>query len=189
MKLSAFALTAAAILSLSACGQKAETSVPSDNTAPSSAATETAALQTLSSTDGKITINVQASRFEDRINDNAAHPEGIDRNELTLLQHDAQTGITLYAVNLGEAKSDAKTYFANLKNALKSAENLQDVQVGAATDNRMNYRFTQKHADGTTLPENCIAIHGSSLYNICASGQNVTQDQLAAVLKDVNLAK
>lgn len=58
---------------------------------------------------------------------------------LTLLERDSASGITVYAANLGAAKSDAKTYFANLKSALNSAEGLADVQVGAATDNRMNY--------------------------------------------------
>ena len=52
---------------------------------------------------------------------------------MTLLQYDGMLGITLYADNLGPAQTDAKTYFANLKNELQSAEGLTDVQVGIAT--------------------------------------------------------
>ncbi|UOO82383.1 cytochrome C [Uruburuella testudinis] len=186
---SAFALTAAALLSLSACGQQAETSVPADSSAAAASAPAGDALQTLTSSDGNIRILVQGGRFEEADKNTAALPANVNADELTLLQNDSSRDITLYAVNLGAAKTDAKTYFANLKSALDAAEGLQDAQSGAATTTRMNYRFTQTDADGNTLRENCIAIHETNIYNVCANSSTASQEALSAVLKDVNLVK
>lgn len=185
MKLTYLALTAA-MIGLAACGQKTETSVTADNAATASAA-ET--VQTLDSSDGKIRILIQGSRFEDSSKDASALLSDVNADELTLLQRDNEHGITLYVVNLGAAKTDAASYFTNLKNALSTAEGLEGVQSGVATANRMNYRFAQTDADGNVLHENCIAIHEANIYNVCASSDSASQEELAAVLKDVNLVK
>lgn len=189
MKFSTFLLTAAAALSLAACGQKTETSVPADNAASTASAAPADAVQTLDSSDGKIRILIQGSSFEDISKDTDALPANVNPDELTLLQRDNQHGITLYAVNLGAAKTDAASYFANLKSALGAAEGLEDAQSGVATANRMNYRFAQTDAAGNVLRENCIAIHEANIYNVCANSSTASQEELAAVLKDVNLTK
>lgn len=189
MKFSTFLLTAAAALSLAACGQKTETSVPADNAASTASAAPADAVQTLTSSDGKIHILIQGSQFKEVNKNEAALPANVNVDELTLLQRDDSRDITLYAVNLGAAKTDAATYFTNLKSALDSAEGLANVQVGAATANRMNYRFAQTDAEGNVLRENCIAIHETNLYNVCANSSTASQEELAAVLKDVNLTK
>lgn len=186
MKPYAFALAAAAVLGLAACGGKAETSVPAD-TAASAASADAGAVQTLTGRDGKISIVIQGSRFEDASNSGEL-PEGISADELVLLQRDSSRDITLYIANLGAPKTDAPAYFANLKAALNADKSLSDVQTGAATDTRMNYRFAQ-NGGGATLRENCIAIYETGLYNVCASSATASQDELAAVLKEVNLAK
>ena len=147
-------------------------------------------MQTLESSDSKIRITIPGGHFENIIEQADERPEGIAQSELTLLERDSASGITVYAANLGAAKSDAKTYFANLKSALNSAEGLADVQVGAATDNRMNYRFSQADGSGGTLLENCIAIYdNANLYNVCANSSSAPQTALAAALKEVNLIK
>ncbi|MDO5639144.1 MAG: cytochrome C [Neisseria sp.] len=186
MKFTTFILTAA--LGLAACGQATETSVPAESAAPAASASNDA-LQTLTSSDGNIRILIQGGRFEDAAQNQSALPANVNPDEITLLQYDPDRDITLYAVNLGAAKTDANAYFAKLKNALDTTEGLQDAQAGAATSNRMNYRFAQTDADGNTLRENCIAIHETNIYNICASSGTASQEALAAVLKDVNLVK
>ena len=189
MKLTHLALTAVAVFSLAACGQKAETSVPADQTAATASTPAADAVQTLDSSDGKIRVLIQGSRFEDISQDANALPANVNAEELTLLQRDNDRDITLYAVNLGAAKTNAETYFANLKSALGATEGLEDAQSGVATANRMNYRFAQTDAEGNVLRENCIAIHETNLYNVCASSATASQEELAAVLKDVNLIK
>ncbi|MFC3874473.1 cytochrome C [Neisseria musculi] len=186
MKPYAFALAAAALLGLCACGQKAETSVPADS-AQVSAASDADAVQTLTGSDGKISIVIQGSHFADASGGDL--PNGVDTGELTLLQRDESSGITIYVANLGTPKTDAATYFANLKAALHADKSLSQVQTGAATDTRMNYRFTQNSAD-TQLHENCIAIYETAaLYNVCALSNTAGREDLAAVLKEVNLTK
>ena len=154
---------AAVLSALTACGK-----TDAQHTPPATASSATVAedaptpaentVQTLISKDNKIKIVVANGHFSDVSPDAGSLPENVSAEEMTLLQYDGMLGITLYADNLGPAQTDAKTYFANLKNELQSAEGLTDVQVGIATDNRMNYRFSQTTAGGI-LNENCIAIH------------------------------
>lgn len=189
MKSYAFVLVTTAVLGLGACSQQVETSVPADSVQASAASDADAAtaVQTLTGSDGKISIVIQGSNFADA--SGGELPAGVTAGELTLLQRDDTRDITLYVVNLGAPKTDAKTYFANLKAALDADKSLSDVQTGAATDTRMNYRFAQNGADNALLRENCIAIYETGLYNVCASSSTASQEELAAVLKDVNLAK
>ena len=186
-------ILAAVLTALAACGetdaphtQPANTSSAAVSDSASAPAENT--VQTLISKDNKIKIVVANGRFSDVSPDADSLPESVSAEEMTLLQYDAMLGITLYADNLGPAQTDAKTYFANLKNKLQSADVLSDVQVGSATDNRMNYRFSQTTADGT-LNENCIAIHETNLYNVCANSNTASQEELASVLKEVSLIR
>lgn len=180
-------LLTTSILLLSACSPNNETVSTASAASQTSNAAEPA-IQTLESKDGKIRIMIENGNFNDVSTDNTLHPEGMAPNELTLLQHDATTAITLYAGDLGEAKTDAQTYFTKLKSALESASNIENLRVGIATDNRMNYRFTQQSSDGL-LTENCIAIHETHLYTVCAASLVASAEQLAGVLKDVHLIK
>ena len=184
---------AAVLSALTACGKTDAPHTP-PATASSAAVAEDApapaenTVQTLISKDNKINIVVANGHFSDVSPDAGSLPENVSAEEMTLLQYDGMLGITLYADNLGPAQTDAKTYFANLKNELQSAEGLTDVQVGIATDNRMNYRFSQTTAGGI-LNENCIAIHETNLYNVCANSNTASQEELASVLKEVSLIK
>ncbi|MFV2029391.1 cytochrome C [Neisseria sp. S1] len=192
MKLKALTLITVAVLGLSACKQQAETSVTSENAASTTQTPQQAAntVQTLDSSDNRIRIVIQGGQFTDISNDESARPDGVGKEELTLLQRDTTSDITIYVTNLGAVKNNGKTYFNNLKEALNKAEGISNVQVGAATENRMNYRFSQATEDGGELRENCIAIiESNNLFNVCANSQSATQEQLAGVLKDVNLIK
>lgn len=185
MKPYALAL-AAAVLCSAACSQKAETSVPAESGQASAVSDAGGSVQTLTGSDGKISIVIPGNRFEDASGGDL--PEGLSAGELTLLQRDNNRDITLYIANLGTPKTDAETYFDNLKTVLDADQSLSDVQTGAATDTRMNYRFVQNGADGTALRENCIAIYETGLYNVCASSRTAAQEELAEVLREVNLA-
>lgn len=174
-------LITAAALALAACSQQAETSVAPDSAAPA-ASTETA-VQSLTSSDGAVTINT-AGNFADQSGNAELMPEGFSAEEITLLQRDEQSGITLYAAALGSPKTPSAEYFAKLKTELEKAENLSNLKIGAATENRMDYSFTQDN----DFQEDCIALHTAErLYTICANGSGVPANQLAAVLKDVKL--
>ncbi|MDO5070082.1 MAG: cytochrome C [Neisseria zoodegmatis] len=188
MKLSVFTLAAITSIGLAACSQQVETSVPASSATASAPAVEKQ-LQTLTGKDGKVSVVIQGSSFEDASQDPNALPEGITAEELTLLQRDNNSDITLYVVNLGTPKTDAKSYFSNLKTALESTQGLTEVQVGAATDTRMNYRFAQDDKQGNLLRESCISIYETNLYNVCASSPTASAESLAAVLKEVNLVK
>lgn len=183
-------------LILSACGKVSETPVEADPMASEVSAASAASypeqantVQTLNSKDGKIRIMIENGKFTDAMADKNLHPEGIAAEELTLLQHDSSSGITLYTANLGEAKTGAKAYFDHLKETLQSAKDMENMRIGIATDNRMNYRFSQTNEDGSTLSENCIAIHETHIYTVCAGSSTASGEQLASVLKDVSLIK
>lgn len=190
-----FLLSLPVLLALGACSKVNETPAEAGATASEASAdfaasapsTPAGTVQTLNSTDGKIRIVIENGRFADVIRDKSLHPDGMAADELTLLQHDASSDITLYAGNLGRAKTDARTYFAGLKEMLQSAKDLDNMRVGIATDNRMNYQFSQATQEGGTLFENCIAIHEGNVYTVCASSTTASAARLAAVLKDVNL--
>ena len=169
---------AAVLSALTACGK---TDAP--HTPPATASSAAVAEDAPASAE-----NTVQTLISDVSPDAGSLPENVSAEEMTLLQYDGMLGITLYADNLGPAQTDAKTYFANLKNELQSAEGLTDVQVGIATDNRMNYRFSQTTAGGI-LNENCIAIHETNLYNVCANSNTASQEELASVLKEVSLIK
>lgn len=181
-------------LLLSACSPSSSENQPSATSdiipaSPVEDLTLSKTVQTLTSRDNKIKIIIQNGHFTDISNQRSQFPENVTPQELTLLQHDPQSNITLYTSALGAPQTDAKTYFLNLKEALQSAEGLDHVRVGMATDNRMNYQFSQINAQGSKLTENCIAIHEAQLYNICASSTTASNTELAAVLTDVNLIK
>ena len=185
------------LLLLSACNKAREAPAQATASEPIASAASTASapmakentVQELNSKDSKIRIVIENAQFTDVIKDQNLRPEGISADELTLLQRDNTSGITLYAANLGKAKTDAKTYFTHLKETLQSAKDMDNMRVGIATDNRMNYRFSQTTEDGNTLSENCIAIHETNIYTVCASSATASAEQLAFVLKDVNLIK
>ncbi|PSJ80984.1 cytochrome C [Neisseria iguanae] len=189
-----FLLPISVLLMLSACNKISE--APAQTAASTPAASSASApvekentIQELNSKDSKIRIMIQNAQFTDIIEDKNLHPEGISSDELTLLQRDNTSGITLYAANLGKAKTDAKAYFTHLKETLQSAKGMDNMRVGIATDNRMNYRFSQATENGSTLSENCIAIHETNIYTVCASSTTAPTEQLAVVLKDISLIK
>ena len=150
-------ITASLLFGLAACDQQVETSVPPASDTTASSANLESAVQILESNDKKIRITVSNGQFSSAGAQVDLHPSSVSDEDLTLLQHDANQDITLYTARLGKPKSDAATYFKNLKTALKNTEGLSDVDVGAATGNRMNYRFIQT-TDENSLRENCIAI-------------------------------
>ena len=180
-------ITASLLFGLAACDQQVETSVPPASDTTASSANLESAVQILESNDKKIRITVSNGQFSSAGAQVDLHPSRVSDEDLTLLQHDANQDITLYTARLGKPKSDAATYFKNLKTALKNTEGLSDVDVGAATGNRMNYRFIQT-TDENSLRENCIAIYeAENLYNVCANSSVASPEALMVVLKDVAL--
>ena len=187
-------LTAVAAIGLAACEQKGTTSVAASTSSAASAITDAAAsanaVQTLTSSDSKISLSIQGSQFADAMQNKDLLPDGLAATDLTLLQHDPASEITVYAANLGKPKSPAADYFNKLKTALEQDKSLSNVEAGVATENRMSYRFSQKDKEDNTLNENCLAVYETdNIYNICANSYTASSEQLNEVLKDVKLVK
>ena len=187
-------LTAVAAIGLAACEQKGTTSVAASTSSAASAITDAAAsanaVQTLTSSDSKISLSIQGSQFADAMQNKDLLPDGLAATDLTLLQHDPASEITVYVANLGKPKSPAADYFNKLKAALEKDSSLSNVEAGVATENRMSYRFSQKDKEDNTLNENCLAVYeADNIYNICANSYSASSEQLNEVLKDVKLVK
>ena len=185
----------AAAIGLAACDSQPATSVTPDSvtSAASNVPTNDSAsnasisneAQVLTSRDNAISLSVKGN-FQDQSGNTDLLPEGSNVANITLLQQDINSDIIAYVENLGKPKKSAQEYYANLKQQLEKATGLSDVKMGIATENRMDYSFTQENG----LKENCIAIYSpDSLYNVCASSSTASNNQLAAVLKDVKLVK
>lgn len=185
-------LVAIALLGLSACKQK-DTSVTidaSDTQAVSSAseASESNAnsTQTLSSNDGKVSIVLDGD-FTNVLDSASDWVDQSQVKNLTLLQHDDASNITLAVNNLGVMKIKPDEYFKNLADSLKNNAAISKVKLGIATENRMNYRFSHQQ-NGTLLNESCVAlVANGNLYTVCASSDSASDDALAATLKTINL--
>ncbi len=191
MKKIIFAL-AIATLGLSACDQKGTSSVSTSNSSAASAVTEAAAdanaVQNLSSRDGKISLSIPGGQFADASSKAEYQPAGADAKDLILLQHDDAADITLYAVDLGKPKSTPDAYFNNLKAAIEADKTLADVKVSAASNGRLNYRFSQKENDNT-LTESCTAIADANhIYNVCTNSYTAAPERLDATLSNIKLA-
>lgn len=187
-------LTAVTAIGLAACEQKGTTSVAASTSSAASAITDAAAsanaVQTLTSSDSKISISIQGSQFADAMQNKDLLPDGLTATDLTLLQHDPASEITVYVANLGKPQSPAADYFNKLKTALEQDKSLSNVEAGVATENRMSYRFSQKDKEDNTLNENCLAVYeADNIYNICANSYSASSEQLNEVLKDVKLVK
>ena len=187
-------LTAVAAIGLAACEQKGTTSVAASTSSAASAITDAAAsanaVQTLTSSDSKISLSIQGSQFADAMQNKDLLPDGLAATDLTLLQHDPASEITVYVANLGKPQSPAADYFNKLKTALGQDKSLSNVEAGVATENRMSYRFSQKDKEDNTLNENCLAVYeADNIYNICANSYSASSEQLNEVLKDVKLVK
>lgn len=186
-KITLSALTMAALFTLAACSDKNDTSVTlSASEAAQAEAPTSPAAQTLTTSDGKLSITTQGV-FSDQSTKAQEWVSNGDTSKIVLLQRDDSQDITLSVVNLGAPKSKANDYFKQLSEALKQNSALQNVQVGVATENRMNYQFSHSQ-DGTTLNEHCLAVYEpENLYAICASSDTVQPAQLADTLKEIKL--
>ena len=191
MKKIIFAL-AIATLGLSACDNKGTSSVSTSNSSAASAVTAAAAdanaAQNLSSRDGKISLSIPGGQFADASSKAEYQPAGTDAKDLILLQRDDAADITLYAVDLGKPKSTPDAYFNKLKAAIEADKTLADVQVSAADNGSLNYRFSQKENDNT-LTESCAALADANrIYNICANSYTAAPERLDAMLSNIKLA-
>ena len=74
----------------------------------------------------------------------------------------------------------------NSKPPLQSDET-QNVRVGIATDNRMNYQTDREDRQGT-FNQYCIAIHEANIYTVLRVQPSRGQKDLSVVLKEVSLA-
>ena len=190
MKLRALLLTS--VLALTACsGQNNQQNQTNDNPAatlaPDAASNPMQAnTVTLKSSDGKISINTSGD-FADKMQDAELLPEGVEKNKVVLLQQDKVTGTTLYVVHVGATKKPAD-YFAKLKSAIEADKSLINVNISAASANRMSYQFSQTDADGNpTLNEQCVVVmHGEPIYNVCANNPESNQKELTAALTYIN---
>lgn len=182
------------LLGLSAC-TKQDTSVTMDasdtQTASSSAASAdepaaASATQTLTSKDSKLSIVVDGD-FADVLDSATDWVDPAQLNNLTLLQHDDSSNITLAVNNLGSLKIKPDEYFKNLADSLEHNSSISNIKVGVATVNRMNYRFSHQQ-NGTLLNESCVAlIVDNNLYSVCASSESADYSTLAGTLKTINV--
>ena len=181
------------LLGLSAC-TKQDTSVTMDasdtQTASSSAASAdepaVSATQTLTSKDSKLSIVVDGD-FADVLDSATDWVDPAQLNNITLLQHDDSSNITLAVNNLGSLKIKPDEYFKNLADSLEHNSSISNIKVGAATVNRMNYRFSHQQ-NGTLLNESCVAlIVDNNLYSVCASSESADYNALAGTLKTINV--
>ncbi|MDO4641797.1 MAG: hypothetical protein Q4A84_08915 [Neisseria sp.] len=186
-------LALAAAFSLSACDQQSETSVSPETTSSAASAineaasTPESAVQTLTSKDGKISIRVENASFTDVSSDKNQLPPGADTADIVLLQRDEAQDITLYVTSLGKPKKPATEYFAKLKKAIESDSSLKDIKIGVATENRMDYHFSQASGE-EILNETCVSVYSpEGLYNVCANSPSASLDQLERVLNDIKL--
>lgn len=179
------------LFGLSAC-TKQDTSVTMDasdtQTASSSASADepASATQTLTSKDTKISIVVDGD-FADVLDSAADWVDPAQLNNLTLLQHDDSSNITLAVNNLGTLKIKPDEYFKNLADSLEHNSSISNIKAGVATVNRMNYRFSHQQ-NGTLLNESCVAlIVDNNLYSVCASSESADYNALAGTLKTINV--
>lgn len=194
MKMKLLALIGSSLV-LAACGGQpsggaAQPANPPVSSAPA-APTETAAPQAasaLKSKDGKITIEV-AGAFSDKLGDAAMLPENIAADELSLLQHDESSNITIYAIQSGEV-ADNKAYFDKLTKAINGDKSLQNVKVEPA-NNKLTYHFSHADASGeTTLNESCVvAVQDKQVYNVCASSENADLAALDDIIGKVKIGQ
>ncbi|MCO6503994.1 MAG: hypothetical protein J6568_01040 [Snodgrassella sp.] len=187
-------LVAVAVIGLSAC-KKNETSVTLNDSEASSVNNAVAAssdkavattTQTLSSPDDKLSIVVDGN-FVNKMDDAEDWVRQEDLDTLMLLQHDEKTNITLIANDLGPLKIEPKNYFAKLVDDLNKQTSISSLDVGMATENRINYHMS--HADnGVVLNESCVVmVANNNLYSVCASSDTAKIDALAAALKTINI--
>lgn len=182
-------LLLSATLTLSACNEKAQTSVDTSTASSEAAAPEVAAnsAQTLTSSDNKITLTVEQGGYEDKSKEAEQLLSPVKDGDLTLLQYNPYSDITLHVESLGAPKRSADEYFAKLSQTIKSAKNVRNVNIGEATENRMNYTFSSEE-DGQTLNESCVALYSKErLYNICASSSTADIAKLDTDLKNIVL--
>ncbi|ORF04385.1 hypothetical protein BGI05_02030 [Snodgrassella alvi] len=158
-------------------------------TASSSAASAdepASATQTLTSKDSKLSIVVDGD-FADVLDSATDWVDPAELNNLTLLQHDDSSNITLAVNNLGTLKIKPDEYFKNLADSLEHNSSISNIKVGVATVNRMNYRFSHQQ-NGTLLNESCVAlIVDNNLYSVCASSESADYNALAGTLKTINV--
>ncbi len=170
-----------ACLLLAACSQ--QSSSVSDGAIASA---ESSNFQTLSDNTQRIEMTVPA---QFTIMPDAKGSGLPDENNVTLLAHNETDDITLYVTRVGELKTTPDKYFAQLGDLIKQQTAYGDIKVGIATENRMNYQFSQGEGDEKTN-ESCLAvIGGQELYTVCVYGSNQPFDTLSKYLKDVRIAK
>lgn len=182
MNLKQFAAAGLTLFALAACGSQ-ENQAASDNATPASEAAAPAA-QTLTSRDNAVSITVTGHSFTDQSGNAELLPEGAKADNITLLQENTD-GTLLYVADLGEPKSPAEQYFAFLKSDLEKLDNIDNLKIGVATENRMAYSYQGKTED--VLNESCLAIYGNKIYSVCAAG-TADPAQLSDLVKDVKLS-
>ncbi|WP_274584499.1 hypothetical protein V6667_02630 [Neisseria leonii] len=181
MKPTRFAAAVLTLFALAACGsQENQTAAP-----PPAAASEAAApaVQTLTSRDNTVSITVGSRNFTDQSANTQLLPEGIPAENITLLQ-EADDGTLLYVADWGKAKSPSAQYFSQLKTGLEKIADIDRLQIGAATENRMAYSFQGKTEN--VLNESCLAVYADRIYSVCAVG-TADPAQLSDLLKEVKL--
>lgn len=174
-------------LLLAACNQKADTSVvaPSASEVAAASAAANTELQTLSSDDGVISLNV-SGHFEDKSADASQYIDDAGSNKPSLLRYDADNDITIYINNFGTPKQAADVYFAKLAESIQSDKGLENIVVDTPADQRMGYRFSHGENDNA-LNESCIAVYAANLYNICATSNTASIADLDALLRNLTV--
>lgn len=165
--------------------QTAASSQAATSTSPAPVAEP--AVTELKTTDGVIVIKT-TGEFVDKLGDEEMRPEGVQPEQLLLLQHNDSNNVTVYAVDFGAAKYKSSDYFAKLKKALENTKGLQNVKVDDASEQRMDYRFSQGKDGEFGLNESCAAlVAANKVYSVCASSPEMSVEGLAQVIQDISV--
>lgn len=184
-------------LVLAACDGKPSTSTAASQTAETASSVSTASNVvtpaasavapsgvTLSSKDGKITINTSGT-FTDKSNDATFLPIDAKADDVLLLQYDESRNLTVYAVQAGQVKKSAENFFANLKKTIETDKNITNVRVSEVANNQISYDYST--AGEPVSHESCVVAVGTDkgITTVCAVSSDLSVDEVKAVLADV----
>lgn len=171
-----------------AASQTAETtssvSTASNVTTPAASAVAPSGVVTLSSKDGKITINTSGT-FTDKFNDATFLPIDAKADDVLLLQYDESRNLTVYAVQAGQVKKSAENFFANLKKTIETDKNITNAHVSEVANNQISYDYST--TGEPVSHESCVIAVGADkgITTVCAVSSDLSVDEVKAVLADV----
>lgn len=157
-------------------------STPTTTTASEAVPTPNANATTINSQDGAFQFTPDVA-FSDKLNDGSLRPEGMEAEQITLLQYDANRNLTITAVKNGAAKGDSNSLFVNLKTQLQAEKSLSNVLVGEANGDQLSYQFERQDGNNT-IAESCITRVSANkeISTLCASSTELSTNELTQFL-------